>query len=91
MIHPIQRIRICALLDPVTEEEFATLRHLLDTSDSALSKQLAALAEAGYVDQRRASRAGRSRVWVGLTPRGRQAFHNHLEALSTLAGGSEQR
>ncbi len=85
VIHPIQRLRICALLDPVTEEEFAALRDLLGTSDSALSKQLSALANAGYVEQRRATRSGRSRVWVCLTKAGRQAFHHHVAALQAIA------
>jgi DNA-binding MarR family transcriptional regulator len=85
VIHPIQRLRICALLDPVTEEEFATLRDLLEMTDSALSKQLSTLAAAGYLSQRRATRGGRSRVWVQLTPTGRRAFRNHVAALSALA------
>lgn len=85
VIHPIPRLRICALLDPVTEEEFSTLRDLLGTTDSALSKQLATLADALYVTQRRAARGGRSRVWVALTPSGRQAFHQHIAALAELA------
>jgi DNA-binding MarR family transcriptional regulator len=85
VIHPIPRLRICALLDPVTEEEFSTLRDLLGTTDSALSKQLTTLTDAGYVAQRRAARGGRSRVWVTLTVAGRRAFRQHLEALTTLA------
>ncbi|MGO2519172.1 MAG: transcriptional regulator [Microbacterium sp.] len=84
VIHPLPRLRICALLDPVTEEEFATLRDLLKTSDSALSKQVAALADAGYVSQRRAVRAGKSRVWVKLTDSGRRSFRAHVAALSAL-------
>lgn len=90
VIHPLPRLRICALLDPVTEEEFAALRDLLTTSDSALSKQLAALADAGYVSQRRAVRAGRSRVWVQLTPAGRRAFHGHMVALGDLAQAADR-
>jgi len=88
VIHPLPRLRICALLDPVTEEEFATLRDLLQTSDSALSKQVTALADAGYVSQRRAVRAGKSRVWVQLTGAGRRAFHSHIAALTALAARS---
>lgn len=84
-IHPLPRLRICALLDPVTEEEFATLRDLLQTSDSALSKQVAALADAGYLSQRRAVRGGKSRVWVQLTDTGRSAFHRHVAALTAMA------
>lgn len=84
IIHPLPRLRICALLDPVTEEEFATLRDLLQTSDSALSKQITALADAGYVSQRRAVRAGKSRVWVQLTDAGRRAFRSHIAALTAM-------
>ncbi|SJM51283.1 transcriptional regulator [Agrococcus casei] len=84
VIHPIQRLRICALLEPVTEEEFAVLRDLLDVSDSALSKQLSALTTAGFVTQRRAASMGRSRVWVQLTPSGIRAFRSHIRALRDL-------
>jgi len=85
LIHPIQRLRICTLLDPVTEEEFSALRELLGMSDSALSKQLSALGDAGYLTQRRAVRAGRSRVWVALTAEGREAFRRHVAALTAIA------
>ena len=90
VIHPIPRLRICALLAPVTEEEFSTLRELMQTTDSALSKQLATLADAGYVGQRRAARGGRSRVWVALTDSGRRAFRRHLQALNALADSPQE-
>jgi DNA-binding MarR family transcriptional regulator len=86
VIHPIQRLRICTLLEPVTEEEFAVIRDLLGMSDSALSKQVSALADAGYVGQRRVVRAGKSRVRISLTDEGRAAFRRHLAALRALAG-----
>ncbi|WP_150461918.1 transcriptional regulator [Nesterenkonia ebinurensis] len=84
VIHPVSRLRICALLDPVTEEGFGELRDLLEVSDSALSKQLAALAEAGYLEQRRTKRGGRSRVRVRLTDQGRRAYRTHVTALQAL-------
>ena len=84
VIHPLPRLRICALLEPVKEEEFATLRDLLETTDSALSKQLSTLTKAGYVAQRRAPRGGKSRIWTRLTPTGRLAFQKHLAALAAL-------
>lgn len=84
VIHPIPRLKICALLDPVAEEEFSVLRDLLGVSDSALSKQLSALVDAGYVVQRRATRAGRVRVWTGLTSEGRRAFRGHVAAITGL-------
>lgn len=85
LIHPLQRIKICGFLDPVEEEEFGELRDLLETSDSALSKQLSVLTEAGYVEQRRTSRGGCSRVRVRQTQMGRRAFREHLDALAVLA------
>jgi DNA-binding MarR family transcriptional regulator len=95
VIHPIQRLRICALLDPVTEEEFSALRDLLDMSDSALSKQLSTLVNAGYIRQRHATRAGRRRVWLRLTTEGRVAFAQHVAALhditSTITSSADAR
>ena len=41
---------------------------MLDISKSALSKHLSALADAGYVEQRRAVRDTRQRLWLSLTP-----------------------
>lgn len=89
VIHPLPRLRICALLEPVREEEFSTLRDLLETTDSALSKQLSTLAKAGYVSQRRAPRGGKSRIWTRLTPAGRHAFQQHLAALAALTQRSQ--
>lgn len=85
VIHPIPRLRICALLQPVVKEEFAVLRDQLDVSDSALSKQIAALVAAGYVEQLHATRAGRRRVWLSLSPAGRAAFVRHVTALRAIA------
>jgi DNA-binding MarR family transcriptional regulator len=58
----------------VREVEFGALLTLLDISKSALSKHISVLAEAGYVDQRRAVRGTRQRVWLRLTETGRSAY-----------------
>jgi DNA-binding MarR family transcriptional regulator len=70
LIHAQARLRVCAALDPVREIEFGALLTLTDMSKSALSKHLTALAEAGYLTQRRAVRDTRQRVWLRLTPTG---------------------
>lgn len=90
VIHPLPRLKICAYLDPVKDEEFGVLRDLLEMSDSALSKQLSTLVEAKYVEQERFTRGGRSRVTVRLTSTGRRAFRNHLAALTALAEGTSR-
>ena len=86
LIHAPARLRICAALDPVREIEFGALLTLLDISKSALSKHIAALAEAGYVAQRRAVRDTRQRVWLRLTETGRSAYRGHVAALHRIVG-----
>jgi DNA-binding MarR family transcriptional regulator len=86
LIHAPARLRICAALDPVREIEFGALLTLLDISKSALSKHISVLSEAGYVDQRRAVRDTRQRVWLRLTPAGRSAYRGHVSALHHIVG-----
>lgn len=88
LIHAPVRLRICAALDPVREVEFGALLTLLDISKSALSKHISALAEAGYVDQRRAVRDTRQRVWLRLTDTGRSAYRGHVSALRRIVSGT---
>lgn len=89
LIHAPARLRICAALDPVREIEFGALQTLLDISKSALSKHVSALAEAGYVTQRRAVRDTRQRVWLRLTDAGRSAYRGHVAALHRIVGRTQ--
>jgi DNA-binding MarR family transcriptional regulator len=57
-------------------------------SDSALSKQLATLEEAGYIEIRRIFVGKRPRTSARLTPTGRSAFEQHVAALQQMAPGS---
>lgn len=85
LIHPPARLQLMALLGEVSELEFATARAMLDVSDSVLSKHLGQLSEAGYVQLRKASIAGRQRTWLAMTGAGRKAFQAHVAALQALA------
>ncbi|HZR53172.1 MAG TPA: transcriptional regulator [Streptosporangiaceae bacterium] len=89
LIHAPVRLRVCAALDTVREIEFGALLTLLDISKSALSKHLSALADAGYLTQRRAVRDTRQRVWLRLTPAGRSAYRGHVAALHRIVGGTD--
>ena len=88
LIHAPVRLRICAALDPVREIEFGALLDLLGISKSALSKHVSMLADAGYVEQRRAVRDTRQRVWLRLTDTGRSAYQGHIAALRRIIDGS---
>jgi DNA-binding MarR family transcriptional regulator len=89
VIHAPVRLRVCAALAPVREIEFGTLLTVLGVSKSALSKHVAVLVEAGYVDQRRAVRDTRQRLWLALTAAGRTAYDAHVTALRHIVGGGQ--
>jgi DNA-binding MarR family transcriptional regulator len=91
LIHAPVRLRICAALDHVREIEFGALQSLLDISKSALSKHLSVLAEAGYIEQRRAVRDTRQRVWLRLTDTGRAAYRGHVAALQRIVGNAQDQ
>ena len=90
VLHPPARLQIAAALSRVDDIEFATLRDVIDVSDSVLSKHLSALADAGYVKLRKAKADGRQRTWAAFTKDGTQAFRAHMAALRELAAAAEQ-
>src|SRR5690606_22906045 len=59
VIHPTHRLKICAMLDVGTTVEMSIIKDTIGLSASALSKQVAALVEAGYVNQERSHRDSR--------------------------------
>ncbi len=83
VIHPTHRLRICAMLATGTALELSAIKELLDLSPSALSKQVAALVEAGYVKQERPGTDSR-RVWLTLTRQGAKAYRAHVAALQEI-------
>jgi DNA-binding MarR family transcriptional regulator len=86
LIHPSTRLSIVALLAAVDWADFSFVRDELGLSDSALSKQLATLEEAGYVAIERPLSDRRRRVRARLTPAGRDALDGHVAALRAIVG-----
>jgi DNA-binding MarR family transcriptional regulator len=84
LIHPSTRLSIVALLAAADWAEFSFLRDELGLSDSALSKQLSTLEEAGYVAIDRPVSDRRRRVRARLTTSGRSAFRGHVAALQAI-------
>lgn len=87
VIHPTHRLKICAMLAAGSEIELSILKEHLDLSPSALSKQVAALVDAGYVRQQR-SRVDSRRVWLSLTKDGNRAYRGHVKALQAIVAES---
>lgn len=88
LIHEIARLRLCAALSGATALDSVTLREAAGISESALSKHLKRLVDAGYVQQKVGSPAGRGRprTWVSLTSTGRAAYKRHVAELVRLSG-----
>ncbi|PNE40846.1 MULTISPECIES: transcriptional regulator [Streptomyces] len=87
-LHVPARLSVVALLAPADWVEFGFVRDTVGTSDSALSKQVAALAEAGYVEVRKTrNRTGRH-THLQLTAHGRQALQRHASALERVVAAA---
>ena len=88
LIHPSTRLSIVALLAAADWVDFAFIRDRLELSDSALSKQLSTLEEAGYITIERLLSNHRRRVRARLTETGRTAFDGHVAALRAIMEGN---
>ncbi|MET9108418.1 transcriptional regulator [Streptomyces zhihengii] len=88
LIHPSTRLSLVATLAAADWAEFAFLRDRLQLSDSALSKQLTTLEDAGYVTTERRLGGGRRRRYARLTATGREAFDGHIAALRAILAGA---
>jgi len=85
LIHPSIRLRICAALAAATRVEFSTVQRSTGATASKLSKNVATLTDAGYVRSTRAREDSR-RIWLELTPEGRNAYTAHVAALRAIVG-----
>lgn len=85
------RFSVAAALDGVEKAEFALVRDSVEISDSVLSKQVALLEQAGYVDVEKGRVGRRTRTWLRLTDPGRAALARHVAALQAIAAGPAAR
>jgi DNA-binding transcriptional ArsR family regulator len=84
LIHAPTRLSIVSLLAASEWAEFQFIRDSVGLSDSALSKQLATLEQAGYVEIGRGFVGKRPRTSARLTAVGRAAFEQHVAALQEM-------
>lgn len=79
-----KRLAAMGMLVNAKEVEFAFIRDHLGLSDSDLSKQLGALAEAGYATSRKTGKARTRKTWLRSTDAGEAALERHVAALNAL-------
>jgi len=84
LIHAPTRLSIVALIAATEWADFKFIRDSVGLSDSALSKQLTTLEEAGYVEIRKGFVGKRPRTSARLTSVGRAAFDQHVVALQEI-------
>ncbi|SDT32742.1 winged helix-turn-helix domain-containing protein [Actinoplanes derwentensis] len=84
LIHAPTRLSLVSMLAATDWADFKFLRDSLAMSDSALSKQLTTLEEAGYLEIRKSFVAKRPRTSARLTPQGHEAFAGHVAALQEI-------
>ncbi len=73
-----------AALGRSNEIDFATLKTLLEVEDSALSKAISYLVDAGYAKAIKGTVGNRRRTWVTSTAAGYRAYEQHLLALRAI-------
>jgi DNA-binding transcriptional ArsR family regulator len=88
LIHAPTRLSLVALLAATEWADFAFLRDSVGLSDSALSKQLTTLENAGYVEIRKSFVGKRPRTSARLTAAGRTAFDGHVLALHQIVAAA---
>ena len=84
LIHAPTRLSLVSLLAATEWADFKYLRDAAGLSDSALSKQLTTLEDAGYVDIRKTFVGRRPRTSARLSAAGRRAFEAHVAALQEI-------
>ncbi|HEX3607133.1 MAG TPA: transcriptional regulator [Candidatus Dormibacteraeota bacterium] len=85
------RLSIMATLAAADRAEFGFVRDTVEVSDSVLSKQVATLEAAGYIEVCNGYVGKRPRTWLSITAAGRRAFEDHVAALVAIAGPGDAR
>ncbi len=83
-----KRLAAMALLSRTSAADFAVLRDHLGVSESDLSKQMSALAAAGYVSIRKSGHGRGSSTTYAATRAGKRAYARHRAALEAILDGT---
>jgi DNA-binding MarR family transcriptional regulator len=89
LIHAPTRLSIVALLAATEWADFTFVRDSLGMSDSALSKQIATLEQAGYVSVRKTGAGRNRRTHLRLSVTGRRVFRAHAAALQQIIAAAD--
>ena len=86
VIHGRVRLGVMAFLSGVESADFNTLKARLQTTDGNLSVHLRKLEDAGFVAVTKRFEGRKPLTEARLTPAGRRAFLDYLDAMQALVG-----
>lgn len=83
LLHSQLRLAIISILMNVEEADFVYLKEQTESTAGNLSVQLDKLSSAGYISVEKGMAGKRPRTVCSITPAGRRAFEEYVEALRT--------
>lgn len=83
LLHSQLRLAIVSILMNVEEADFVYLKEKTESTAGNLSVQLDKLSTAGYITLAKDLTGKRPRTACAITPQGRRAFEDYVEALRT--------
>ena len=81
LLHSQLRLGVMSILMSVDEADFVYLRTKTESTAGNLSVQLDKLSAAGYITTQRILEGKKTRTLCQITPKGRKAFENYVDAL----------
>ncbi|MDE6270618.1 MAG: transcriptional regulator [Muribaculaceae bacterium] len=83
LLHSQLRLAVMSILMSVEEADFVYLKEKTESTAGNLSVQLDKLSAAGYISMEKGMNGRRPRTACTITPEGRQAFEEYVDALRT--------
>ena len=83
LLHSQLRLAVMSILMSVEEADFVYLKEKTESTAGNLSVQLDKLSSAGYISIEKGMHGKRPRTSCSITPEGRMAFEEYVEALRT--------
>ncbi|WP_301196162.1 winged helix-turn-helix domain-containing protein [Duncaniella muris] len=81
LLHTQLRLAVMSILMSVEEADFVYLKQKTESTAGNLSVQLDKLSNAGYISIEKGMLGKRPRTTCSITPEGRKAFEEYVEAL----------
>ena len=83
LLHSQLRLAVMSILMNVDEADFVYIKEKTESTAGNLSVQLDKLSTAGYISIEKGMSGKRPRTICSITPEGREAFEEYVDALKT--------